>query len=67
MHDVSIEYSKCVYCRTCLSICPWGVYEDVGGRVEVSRVDQCVACNSCIAACPADAITVREDPEFLNK
>ncbi len=67
MHKVIIEPKKCVYCRTCLSICPWGVYEDTGDSVKVSHVDQCVACNSCIAACPADAISVIEDPERLNK
>ena len=67
MHEVTIDNIRCIYCKTCLSICPWGVYEDMGDRVEVLRQDQCVACNSCIAACPTDAITIKEDPSYINK
>ncbi len=50
-----------------MSICPWGVYEDTGDRVEVAHMKDCVCCMSCIAPCPTDAITVEEDPAYLNK
>lgn len=67
MHKVTIDYDKCVYCKTCVSICPWGVYEDTGDKVEVTHMKDCVCCMSCVAPCPVDAITVEEDPAYLNK
>jgi electron transport complex protein RnfB len=67
LHRVTIDYDKCVYCNTCVSICPWGVYEDTGDQVEVAHMKDCVCCMSCVAPCPVDAITVEEDPAYLNK
>jgi len=61
MHEPRINPDKCVYCKTCISVCPWGVYEDQGDRVEVKRPEDCIACNSCVPACPVDAITLLED------
>ncbi len=67
LHKVTINYDKCVYCKTCVNICPWGVYEDTGDRVEVTHMKECVCCMSCVAPCPTDAIKVEEDPAYLNK
>ena len=67
MHRVTINYDKCVYCKTCVSICPWGVYADTGDRVDVAHMKDCVCCMSCVAPCPTDAINVEEDPAYLNK
>jgi len=67
LHKVIIDYDKCIYCKTCLSICPWGVYEDTGDRIDVKHMKDCVCCMSCVAPCPTDAITVEEDPLYLNK
>jgi NAD-dependent dihydropyrimidine dehydrogenase PreA subunit len=64
---VTINYDKCVYCKTCVSICPWGVYADTGDRVDVAHMKDCVCCMSCVAPCPTDAINVEEDPAYLNK
>ena len=61
MHEVKIDYSKCVYCKTCITVCPMGVYSDDGEKVKVSNVNECVACMSCVPACPMDAITVKEN------
>ena len=67
MHKVSIDYDKCIYCRACVGICPWGVYEDSEGRVDVAYMKECVCCMSCVPACPTNAIEVKEDPAYLNK
>ncbi|MCX6643181.1 MAG: 4Fe-4S binding protein [Candidatus Bathyarchaeota archaeon] len=61
MNEVSIDPAKCIYCKTCVTICPWGVYSDEGDHIGVSKMEQCVACMSCIPACPVDAITVKEE------
>jgi NAD-dependent dihydropyrimidine dehydrogenase PreA subunit len=66
LHKVTINYDKCAYCKTCVIICPWGVYEDTGDKVEVTHMKDCVCCMSCVAPCPTDAITVEEDPAYLN-
>jgi NAD-dependent dihydropyrimidine dehydrogenase PreA subunit len=60
MPEVKIDYDKCACCRTCVSVCPMGVYSDAGDKVEVVNVNECVACMSCEAACPSGAITVKE-------
>ena len=47
-------------CKTCVSICPMGVYVDEGDEVVVAAEDECIACMGCVAACPTEAITVVE-------
>jgi len=61
LNEVFIDYEKCIYCKTCISVCPWGVYTDESGKVIVEKMDNCVACMSCIPACPVDAIFVKEE------
>ncbi len=67
LHQVTIDYDKCAHCGSCVSVCPWGVYEDDGVKVEVIHMKDCIACMSCVAPCPTGAITVVEDPEYVNK
>ena len=61
MNEVKIDYSKCVNCKSCIKVCPWGVYSETVDRVVVSKVEDCVACMSCVPACPVEAITVKEE------
>ncbi len=60
MPEVSIDQDRCVNCKTCVSICPMGVYGDEGDSVVVAAEDMCIACMGCVAACPTEAITVVE-------
>jgi NAD-dependent dihydropyrimidine dehydrogenase PreA subunit len=60
MPEVSIDQDRCVNCKTCVSICPMGVYSDEGDRVVVAAEEECIACMGCVAACPTEAITVVE-------
>jgi NAD-dependent dihydropyrimidine dehydrogenase PreA subunit len=60
MPSVEIDYSACIYCKTCVSTCPMGVYEDRGDQVAVHAPEECIACMGCVAACPAQCITVVE-------
>ncbi len=60
MPEVSIEYDICIDCKTCVSICPMGVYKDEGDKVSVVAQEECIACMGCVGACPVDAITVVE-------
>jgi NAD-dependent dihydropyrimidine dehydrogenase PreA subunit len=57
---VTIDEEKCINCKTCVSTCPMGVYEDNGDKVVVGKEDECIACMGCVAACPVEAIEVIE-------
>ena len=60
MPKVTIDYDKCQFCQTCVSVCPMGVYEVQGDKVVVADQDSCIACRACEASCPTEAITVEE-------
>ena len=60
MPQVSIDYEKCIYCKTCTQICPMGLYKDEGDKISVGAQEECIACMGCVGACPVDSITVLE-------
>lgn len=60
MPKVTLNEEKCVNCKTCISICPMGVYGEKDNHVTVVNEGECIACMGCVAACPAEAITVVE-------
>jgi len=40
--EVSINYDTCIDCKTCVKICPMGVYKDEGDKVSVVAQDECI-------------------------
>jgi electron transport complex protein RnfB len=60
MPSVEIDHDTCINCKTCISTCPMGVYEDQGDQVKVVAPQECIVCNGCVAACPVQCITVVE-------
>jgi NAD-dependent dihydropyrimidine dehydrogenase PreA subunit len=57
---VILDEKKCINCKICVSICPMGVYEDIGDKVLVANEEECIACMGCVPACPVEAILVAE-------
>jgi len=55
-----VDADKCVYCLTCVRVCPFGAMakdpEQGAARVIASA---CRACGICVAECPAEALEVR--------
>jgi len=60
MPKVTIDYDKCQFCQTCVTVCPMGVYAVSGDKVVPENEDSCIACRACEGACPVGAITVQE-------
>ena len=56
-----VDQDKCVGCRTCESVCPYGapkVSENKDGKLRSEiNVALCKGCGACVAACPTGAIT----------
>ena len=54
-----IDYSACIECGTCVSMCPHNVYDQVKAPSPVvRRPEDCVDhCHGCGSRCPAGAIT----------
>ncbi|MEM4577106.1 MAG: 4Fe-4S binding protein [Candidatus Nezhaarchaeales archaeon] len=60
MVEIIIDRGKCTNCGTCASVCPVGVYEMKGGRVEIVNKESCLACRACESQCPNQAIQIIE-------
>jgi Fe-S-cluster-containing hydrogenase component 2 len=65
---ISALAQKCIGCRTCQSVCPFGniTYSQTGHRVE--KCDQCQGAPRCAAICPSGAISyVTDDGDSNSK
>lgn len=59
-HIPVVEEEKCVYCLTCVRVCPFGAMaKDVEERVAKVIPSACQACGICVGECPAEAIQMR--------
>ena len=60
---LTYDASTCVRCRSCVEICPQGVWT-VGDdkRIRLSAPDLCTACRACLEQCPTDSIRAPKTP-----
>lgn len=58
--QVQLDRDKCIGCRTCIEICPIGVFAGLDDRQKTTFRDQqaCFACGACVKQCPSDALTL---------
>lgn len=59
---VYIEKELCVNCKTCLRLCPMGVFVPGEETPEVHPRRRCIQCMHCAGACPKKAIRFQEIP-----
>ena len=53
---IKIDIEKCVVCGSCIPSCPFGLIEEVDGKIRVK--EGCTACGACVDACNCLAITL---------
>ena len=59
-HVASVDAEKCVYCLTCIRLCPYhAMGKNIEDRVAQPITTACQGCGICAAECPAEAITLR--------
>jgi heterodisulfide reductase subunit A len=59
-HIAEVDADKCVYCLTCVRVCPYhAMGKNIEERVARPITTACQGCGICAAECPAEAITLR--------
>ena len=53
---VYIEKDLCINCKTCMRLCPMGVFVSGEETPEVHPRRRCIECMHCAGACPKKAI-----------
>ena len=54
------DTTLCTQCRTCMGVCPKGVFDlvEAGKSVEPVRPDACFTCGACTFQCPEGALKI---------
>jgi Fe-S-cluster-containing hydrogenase component 2 len=64
---ISADKEKCIGCRACAAVCPFGnISYSKAGRLP-EKCDQCGGSPRCVAICPSGALSYAEDTETLRQ
>jgi anaerobic carbon-monoxide dehydrogenase iron sulfur subunit len=70
---VLLEKDRCIGCRSCMLVCPFGVIDLSSDGKAVTKCDLCLERTqagqdpACVAACPTNALRYVEAEEFLRQ
>jgi anaerobic carbon-monoxide dehydrogenase iron sulfur subunit len=53
---VEVDYNKCIGCRTCVSVCPFGAMHFVAQDRKVIKCDLCDGDPQCVRFCDVEAV-----------
>jgi electron transfer flavoprotein alpha subunit len=56
MTGVTVNVEKCVGCKNCIPICPFGAIDFNSEAKKASINDKCTSCGVCVPSCPVEAI-----------
>ena len=54
---VELDYDKCIGCRTCVSVCPFGAMHFVNSERKVIKCDLCDGEPQCVRFCDVEAVS----------
>ena len=60
---MQIDVERCKGCGLCKEVCPLGVINVEGRKVDVG--EGCVECKTCMKVCPEGVFSVKTDDENL--
>lgn len=58
MGRVELDYNKCIGCRTCISVCPFGAMHFVAADRKVIKCDLCDGDPQCVRFCDTKAVNL---------
>jgi NAD-dependent dihydropyrimidine dehydrogenase PreA subunit len=60
---INLDRDKCKGCKTCIEICPVGVYGklDKENKTTFRDRDACFACSACVMQCPEGALSLSKE------
>lgn len=56
---LSLDKTKCNGCRSCLDVCPHGVFSFENKKAVIVHKDACMECGACQQNCEAGALSVQ--------
>lgn len=57
--------TACNLCRSCVELCPTGVFRIENGKI-ICNEDKCIYCKGCEVLCPQKAIKIKPDLNTLK-
>jgi carbon-monoxide dehydrogenase iron sulfur subunit len=61
---VETDYAKCIGCRTCVSVCPFGAMHFVPADRKVIKCDLCDGDPQCVRFCDVEAVSFAESRDL---
>jgi electron transfer flavoprotein alpha subunit len=53
---IKIDIEKCIVCGSCIPSCPFGLIEEIDGKIKVK--EGCTSCGACVDSCGSSAISL---------
>ncbi len=62
-----IDRNKCVGCKACVQVCPFGALKIDEENKAVVDAGVCTLCGACVEVCPVEAMEIKREKADLSK